>query len=178
MSAFVGVLVFSVLLIGFVGMSHQPPRTVVEVSPPPIVMSEPSDVVMMPDTGVYYVPSAGVDVFFYNDYWWSQRGGGWYRSNQYNGQWVVVERSYVPAPLFRVPVNYRVVYKNERRINYRQWRERPGNTTIIQHNTTNIQKNTTNVQRKTPKVRKNVKVQKNAPKIQKNAKRENNEKRQ
>ena len=162
------VLVSAILVVGAEGMSRPPVRARIDVNVP-VVVSEPPEVVIMPDTGIYYVPSSGVDIFFYNNYWWSRRGDGWYRTRQYNGSWGFVQRSYVPAPLFRVPRNYRVVYRNERHINYRQWRQHPGNTTNIQRNTINVRKDITNVERNTINVQRNAKVQRSS-KVQRSAK--------
>ncbi|MFA5105249.1 MAG: hypothetical protein WC527_08780 [Candidatus Margulisiibacteriota bacterium] len=95
----------------------------INFGPPPIVVSEPPEVVMMPHYGIYFVPGISYDVFFYNGYWWSPRGNSWYRARQYKGPWGVVRRNYVPGHLFKVPKNYREVYKRERRINYGQWKK-------------------------------------------------------
>ncbi|OGC04725.1 hypothetical protein A2276_01970 [candidate division WOR-1 bacterium RIFOXYA12_FULL_43_27] len=95
----------------------------INLGPPPIVVSEPPHVVMIPRTGIYYVPNVSYDVFFYNGFWWSPRGDRWYRSSQYKGPWGAVERAYVPAHLFKVPKNYRVVYKKEKFISYGQWKK-------------------------------------------------------
>ena len=117
------VLIFAFLVIGFAGTSQAEINVNINIGPPPIVVAEPPAVVMMPRMGIYFVPGISFDVFFYNGYWWSPRGDRWYRASQYNGPWGIVQRSYVPGPLFRVPKNYRSVYKNERPINYGQWKK-------------------------------------------------------
>ena len=98
----------------------------VNIGPPPIVVAEPPEVVLVPRTQVYFVPSLEFDVFFYNGYWWSPRGERWYRARAYNGPWRIVERRFVPGPVFRVPRDYRSIYMRERHIPYREWRERHG----------------------------------------------------
>ena len=85
---------------------------------------------MMPQMGIYYVPSVNFDLFFYNGYWWSPRGNRWYRAREYNGPWGVVRRKAVPASLFKVPKNYREVYKQEQHINYKQWKAQPRNGAV------------------------------------------------
>ncbi|HEY6838438.1 MAG TPA: hypothetical protein VI389_06825 [Geobacteraceae bacterium] len=95
----------------------------INIGPPPIVIPEPPEVVLVPRTGIYFVPGLEFDVFFYNGYWWSPRGDRWYRSRAYNGPWGIVERRYVPAPVVRVPRDYRVRYERERHIPYGQWKK-------------------------------------------------------
>ncbi len=98
----------------------------VNLGPPPVVVAEPPAMVMVPNTSVYFVPEANFDVFFYNGYWWSPRGGRWYRSGAYNGPWKHMDRRFVPRPVFRVPHDYRHVYARERHIPYREWRDHHG----------------------------------------------------
>jgi hypothetical protein len=78
---------------------------------------------MMTHYGVYFVPGVNYDVFFYNGYWWSPRGARWYRAKQYKGPWGVVQINHVPRNLFKVPKNYREVYKKQKPINYGQWKK-------------------------------------------------------
>jgi hypothetical protein len=95
----------------------------VNLGPPPIVVAAPPELVMVPRSLVYFVPDPDIDIFFYNGYWWSPRGNQWYRSRAYKGPWGVVERRYVPAPVHRVPKDYRVVYEKEKHIPYGQWKK-------------------------------------------------------
>lgn len=124
---FCGVLMSVCLVLGLAGMVQAEVYVNIDLGPPPIVVSAPPAVVMIPQTGIYYVPDVGFDVFFYNGYWWSMRGDRWYRASQYKGPWGVVQRAYVPGPLFKVPKNYRVVYQKERHINYGQWKKQGQN---------------------------------------------------
>jgi hypothetical protein len=95
----------------------------INLGPPPVVVAEPPAVVMIPRSEVYFVPDPHVDIFFYSGYWWSPRGDRWYRARAYNGPWATVEPRYVPAPVHRVPRNYRVVYEREQHIPYGQWKK-------------------------------------------------------
>ncbi|HBA55305.1 hypothetical protein [Syntrophorhabdus aromaticivorans] len=95
----------------------------VNLGPPPIVAAEPPTMVLVPHSQVYFVPEPDVDIFFYKGYWWSPRGERWYRSRAYKGPWTIVERRYVPGPVYRVPRDYRVVYERERHIPYGQWKK-------------------------------------------------------
>ena len=86
-------------------------------------VNEPREMVMIPDSRVYFVPNLSFDLFFYNNYWWSQRGNNWYRSNNYNGPWGSIEQRSVPAPVYQVPKDYRSRYEKQQRIPYGQWKK-------------------------------------------------------
>ncbi len=94
----------------------------INIGPPPIVVPAPPEVVLVPGSQVYFVPGVDFDVFFYNGYWWSPRGDRWYRSRAYNGPWGIVNRRFVPRPVFGVPHDYRHMYGRERHIPYGEWR--------------------------------------------------------
>lgn len=98
----------------------------ISVGPPPIVAAAPPELVMIPGTGVYFVPQPGVDIFFYNGWWWSPRGDRWYRSKAYNGPWGGIGRRSVPGPVAGVPRDYRHRYERERRIPFGQWKKEHG----------------------------------------------------
>ena len=98
----------------------------INIGPPPIVVPAPPEVVLVPRSNVYFVPGVDFDVFFYNGFWWSPRGDRWYRARAYNGPWGIINRRYVPGPVFRVPHDYRHMYGRERHIPYGEWRERHG----------------------------------------------------
>jgi hypothetical protein len=56
--------------------------------PPPIVFNAPPDMIAIPDTnGVYVAPDIGVDLFFWNGWWWRPWEGRWYRSHYYDRDW-------------------------------------------------------------------------------------------
>jgi hypothetical protein len=93
-------------------------------SPPqPVYIEQPPEMVIIPRSNVYFAPGASVDLFFYDNRWWNRRGDRWYRANAYNGPWTVVGPRYVPAPVYRVPADYRTVYVHEKRIPYGQWKK-------------------------------------------------------
>lgn len=98
----------------------------VVVAPQPVVVEQPPEMVVIPSSNVYFAPSVSVDLFFYDNRWWTRRGDRWYRGNGYNGPWKSVGRRYVPAPVYRVPANYRSAYAHERRIPYGHWKKAHG----------------------------------------------------
>ena len=96
------------------------------VAPQPVYAEHPPDMVIIPRSNVYFAPGVSVDLFFYDNRWWNRRGDRWYRSDTYNGRWVAVGPRHVPAPVYRVPMNYRTVYAHEERIPYGQWKKAHG----------------------------------------------------
>jgi hypothetical protein len=95
-------------------------------APQPVYVEEPPEMVVIPRSDVYFAPGVSVDIFFYDDRWWNRRGDRWYRASAYNGPWVAVGPRHVPAPVYRVPADYRTVYVHGRRIPYGQWKKAHG----------------------------------------------------
>ncbi len=104
-----------------VGVAVAPAPVV--VAPQPVYIEHPPEMVVIPRSNVYFAPGVSVELFFYDNRWWNRRGGRWYRANAYNGKWVAVGQRYVPAPVYRVPADYRTVYAHENRIPYGQWKK-------------------------------------------------------
>ena len=123
-----GLFVLIGALFAFVGTKESSAEINVSINlgPPPIVAVAPPEVVAVPGSAVFFVPLPDIDIFFYNGYWWSPRGSHWYRSRAYNGPWGVVDRHYIPGPVYRVPRDYRTVYGKERHIPYGQWKKERG----------------------------------------------------
>ena len=79
--------------------------------PPPIVFPAPPDVVAMPDTNdVYVSPNIGVDLFFWNGWWWRPWEGRWYRSHYYDRGWAFYHK--VPSFYFDVDPGWREHYRD------------------------------------------------------------------
>ena len=98
----------------------------VVVAPQPVYVEEPPEMVVIPQSNVYFAPGVSVDLFFYDNRWWNRRGDRWYRASGYNGPWVAVGQRHVPAPVYRVPANYRTVYVHEKPMPYGQWKKAHG----------------------------------------------------
>ena len=98
----------------------------VVVAPQPVHVEQPPEMVVIPRSNVYFAPGASVDIFFYDNRWWNRRGDRWYRGNAYNGPWEAVGPRHVPAPVYRVPADYRTVYVHEERVPYGQWKKAHG----------------------------------------------------
>ena len=93
--------------------------------PPPFVFASPPEVVVIPETYVYVVPDAGVDIFFYNGWWWRPWEGRWYRSQHYNSGWGYYQN--VPSFYREVPRGWRNDYRAHR------WKGHPWNYQRIPH---------------------------------------------
>jgi hypothetical protein len=98
----------------------------VVVAPQPVYIERPPEMVVIPRSNVYFATGVSVDLFFYDNRWWNRRGDHWYRAGGYNGPWTAVGQRYVPAPVYRVPANYRTVYVHEKRVPYGQWKKAHG----------------------------------------------------
>ena len=107
-----------------VGVAVAPAPVV--VAPQSVYVVEPPEMVVIPRSNVYFAPGVSVDLFFYDNRWWNRRGDWWYRASDYNGPWVAVGPRYVPAPVYRVPADYRTAYVHEKRIPYGQWKKAHG----------------------------------------------------
>jgi len=88
--------------------------------PPPIAYPGPPDVIALPDTNdVYVAPSIGVDLFFWNGWWWRPWEGRWYRSRYYDRGWVFFQK--VPSFYFDVEPGWRGYYRDH------NWHGQPWN---------------------------------------------------
>lgn len=91
--------------------------------PPPRIFIKPPEIIVIPGSPVFVAPHPDVDIFFYDDYWWSPRGDRWYRSREYNGPWREMDHRYIPDYVRGAPRDYRSVYGHEHHIPYGQWKK-------------------------------------------------------
>jgi hypothetical protein len=124
----------SIFVAGLAGQAQANINVNINIGPPPVVITEPPELIMMPGLRIYFVPSYSFDIFYYDGYWWSPRGNSWYRSRSHSGPWGVIQRNYVPAPLFRVPRDYRSVYKKERPVRFGEWKKQRQSQIGYRHN--------------------------------------------
>ena len=95
--------------------------------PPPIVVPTPPAMVVLPySPNVYVAPGVGVDLFFWNGWWWRPWGGYWYRSHYYDRGWAYY-RGGVPGFYRHVNPGWRGYYRS------RNWNGRPWNYRRIPH---------------------------------------------
>jgi len=85
----------------------------VDISLPPVVVFASSpEMVVFPDTDIYVVPDVGVDLFFYEGWWWRPWEGRWYRSRDYGSGWGYYDS--VPSFYRQVPSGWRNDYREHR----------------------------------------------------------------
>lgn len=83
--------------------------------PPAVVFAAPPQVIVLPDTDdVYVVPDIGIDLFFWNGWWWRPWEGRWYRSRYYDRGWVHYRQT--PRFYYDVDPSWRAYYRD------RDWR--------------------------------------------------------
>ena len=78
----------------------------INVGPPPIVFTAPPRVVVVPDSRVYYAPEVGINLFVYENRYYSFHDGGWFLASTYHGPWVALPLARVPKAVLAVPVQY------------------------------------------------------------------------
>jgi hypothetical protein len=79
---------------------------------------EPSVVSIPGRAGVYYVQGTDQDVYRYNNTWYMNYNGDWYRASSYRGPWTFVGYRSVPQTVYTVPANYRRSWSDYRDTHY------------------------------------------------------------
>jgi hypothetical protein len=91
-----------------VGVDVQVPVPTIRFEvPPPLVVVSP---------GVRVVEDYDDEVFFSDGWYWCRREDHWFRTRDYHGGWVVVERRYVPVSLVKIPPGHYKHYKMNRAV--------------------------------------------------------------
>ncbi len=100
----------------------------VNVEPPAYSFSVPPEVSVIPGTDMYLVPDIGVDILFYQGYWYRPYGGRWFFARSYNGPWGYLEPRRIPPPFLRLspghlrlPPGYHRIPYRELQTNWRRW---------------------------------------------------------
>jgi hypothetical protein len=89
-----------------VGVEVQIPLPTIRFeAPPPLVVVSP---------GVRVVEDYDDEVFFVNNWYWCRRDAHWFRTRDYRGGWVVVDRRYVPVSVVKIPPGHYKHYKMKR----------------------------------------------------------------
>lgn len=72
----------------------------INVGGPPIVVSQPPDFLYPPELGFGVAVGVPYDMFYLGGVYYINRGGGWYRTSSYGGDWIRVRPRELP-PEFR-----------------------------------------------------------------------------
>jgi hypothetical protein len=118
------------ILISLAGSSIKSEAGVdIVLSLPAIRFYTAPELVVIPDTYVYIIPGIGIDILFYEGYWWRQNNGHWYRSRTHNGRWSHVDHRRIPHGLRSLPHDnrhrlspkYERVHYKEVQSNWKRW---------------------------------------------------------
>lgn len=85
--------------------------------------------VVIPHTYVYIIPDIGMDILFYEGYWWRPHHGHWYRSKNYDGRWSYIDNRRIPHGLRSLPndnrhrlsPDYERVHYKDVKNNWKRW---------------------------------------------------------
>ena len=111
--------ILGVSLFGFAGGAAAGVNVNINIGlPPPVAISAPPALIVVPGSYVYFAPEVDIDLIFFQGFWYRPHAGHWYRSNEYNGGWVVV--NVVPAPVLNLPPRWKQTYSGRSRMPYRE----------------------------------------------------------
>lgn len=87
----------------------------INVGGPEIVVSQPPDFLYPPGLGFGVAVGVPYDMFYLDGTYFVFRGGGWYRTSYYGGDWVRVRTRCQPPPLLSTPVaNVIIQFRDQR----------------------------------------------------------------
>jgi len=111
-------LLLAAAILALATMIHVPARAAVDINigialPPPIVLPAPPDLIVLPSSDDVWVdPDVGVELFFWDGWWWYFWEGRWYRSHYYDREWVYYDAT--PVFFFGVDPEWRVFCREHR----------------------------------------------------------------
>lgn len=108
-------------LTGFVSQSDAGVRVGIGINLPAYTFAAPPSLVVIPGTYAYAPPEADIDIVFYQGYWYRPYEGHWFRARGYNGPWGTIAPARVPRVLIDLPPDYRHLYREHPRIEYRDF---------------------------------------------------------
>ena len=109
------------VLAGLASQSDARVNVGVNINIPGFTFPAPPVMAVIPGTYVYFAPDAGIDILFYGGYWYRPYDGRWYRSRYYDGPWRYIYRGGVPNAIIGLPPDYRHIYREYPRRNYREF---------------------------------------------------------
>ena len=75
------------------------------VGGPPIVISQPPDFIYPSELGFGVAVGVPYDMFYSSGAYFVYRGGGWYRTSSYGGNWIKVGQRQLPPEFRRYNIN-------------------------------------------------------------------------
>ena len=76
----------------------------INVGGPPIVISQPPDFLYPADLGFGVAVGVPYDMFYFSGIYYVYRGGGWYTTSAYGGDWIKVRHRELPPELQRYKI--------------------------------------------------------------------------
>jgi hypothetical protein len=110
-----------VVLAGFSSQSDARVNVGININIPGFTFAAPPVMAVIPGTYIYFAPDAGIDVLFYEGYWYRPYQGYWFRAGGYDGPWYRIPRGRVPGAIIGLPPDYRHVYREYPRRSYREF---------------------------------------------------------
>jgi hypothetical protein len=77
----------------------------INVGGPPIVISQPPDFIYPSELGFGVAVGVPYDMFYDSGTYYVYRGGGWYRTSSYGGNWIRTGQRQLPPELRRYNIN-------------------------------------------------------------------------
>jgi len=76
----------------------------INVGGPPVVLSQPPDFLYPPELGFGVAVGVPYDMYYFDGIYYIYRGGGWYRTSSYGGNWVKMRQRELPPELRRYKI--------------------------------------------------------------------------
>ncbi|MBJ6724177.1 hypothetical protein [Geomesophilobacter sediminis] len=84
----------------------------INVGGPPVVVSQPPDFLSPPELGFGVAVGVPYDLFYASGVYYLYRGGGWYRSSYYGGEWIKARKRDLPPELRRYSITRIHAYRD------------------------------------------------------------------
>lgn len=84
----------------------------INVGGPPVVISQPPDFIYPSELGFGVAVGVPYDIFYSSGSYYVYRGGGWYRTSSYGGNWSKVGKRHLPHELRRHNINKIRAYRD------------------------------------------------------------------
>jgi hypothetical protein len=112
----------------------------INVGGPPIIISQPPEFLYPPELGFGVAVGVPYDMFYVNGVYYLYRGGGWYHTNVYGGNWIRLRNFDLPPALSRYSIGRIHAFRDREyraygrdRVHYRGEYFRPGEAGREEH---------------------------------------------
>jgi len=112
----------------------------INVGGPPVVLSQPPDFLYPPELGFGVAVGVPYDMYYFDGLYFIYRGGGWFRTSSYGGNWIKVRHRDLPPELRRYKIAQIHQYRDREYRSYTKDRDhyrgryfRPGRPAAEEH---------------------------------------------